>query len=590
MTTGRKLALGLAVAALLVGGISWAVLHSAELHLVNGLSFPVVVTVDGTPHTLEPGSRKVLSGLTSGAHELVATRADGKDVERLTPQLSLSDANVYSVLGAAPVERATVYYGTPGSTPEPQTQSACGGPPFQVFDVNFAFEEPPRTVEVPSGSSYSSRTVLRLSGEGLAGCLASPRVEPVALAELAAKVAAVTPTHDERRALLSFSGEAFARGGHPERALEQAKALLDDPASTLEDHRVVQDLFGAAHQRESLIERYRARFEAKPGAEAAYLYARLLDAADALPVVDAALKDAPDDPWLHRTRLWCADQLLHWDDVVVESGFFEKHAELKDVQGWAFVLRMRALVALGRGGEALDGLKAKLDGEPRWSPADAILVERVAARAGAKPWVEPFSRVSDPASSASERALFKYFYELSAGHPSPARPPGQTLNAFEVLEAARRNPTQALEKLKALGSTQQLYFVPEQAWVLLAEAWRVGDDAAADKLSRFAQGGGDGAALKRFIDAGDEAGLRDATQEARLALLLARSRTLAARGDADGAKATEARLEANDPLKGLAVLALTEWKRQDAPKAEAVQQLQQTGALPGSMRTVPKRK
>ena len=593
MTSGRKLALGVGVAALLVVGISWAVMHAAELHLVSGLSFPVTVTVDGKPHRLEPGSRVVLSGLTSGAHELVAAREDGKELERLTAQLSLSDANVYSVLGAAPVERATVYYGKPGSTPEPQTQSACAGPPFQVFDVNFAFEEPPRTVEVPSGSSYSSRTVLRLSGDGLGACLVSPRVEPLALAELAAKVAALTPDHDERRALLTWSGDAFARGGHPERALEQAKVLADDPAATLEDHRVVQDLYRAAGQLESLIERYRARFEAQPTAEAAYLYARLLDAADALPVVDGALKDAPDDQWLHRTRLWCADQLLHWDDAVAETGFFEKHAELKDVQGWTTLLRMRALVALGRGGEALDVLKAKLDGEAHWSTGDAVLVERVAARAGVKPWVEPFSRVGDPSASPSERQLFKYFYELSAGHLNPARPSAQKLNTFDVLEAARKNPAQALQKLNALAPAQELYVMPEMAWVLLGEAWRVGDDAAADKLSRFAQGGGDGALLKRFIDDGDEHGLRDATLEARLALMLARSRALAARGDAQGAKAMEARLEAADPLRGLAVLAVTEWKTQAAPKAEAVQQvqeLQQSGALPEGMRAAPRRK
>ncbi|MEW6433178.1 MAG: hypothetical protein AB1730_16870 [Myxococcota bacterium] len=593
MTAGQKRALGAVVAVLVVLGITWATVTSASLHVVSGLSFPVVVTVDGKPHRVEPGNRLVLSGLLPGAHELVTRRDDGFEVEQLTAQLGLIDDNVYNVLGAAPLERVTVYYGSPGSTPEPQSQSGCATASFQAYDVNLVFEEPPRTVEVPQGASYASRTVLRLAGEGLPSCLSSPRVEPLAQAELAAKVAAVTPSADERRALLYRGGDAFARAGRPERAVALAQALLDDPKSTLEDHRLVQDLYRAAGRLDELVERYRTRFEQQPSAASAYLYARLADAPEALRVVDAALGDAPKDTWLHRVRLWCADQLLRWDDVVAEADFFLARDDVKDAHPWAQMLRLRALVGLGRAGEALEDLKRRLDGEKRWSAEDAVLVERVAARAGQRPWVDPFTRLGDPSAQGAEREMFKYFYELSAGHQRVARPPSATLATFDVLAAARTNPAQALTRLKALDPAQELYLLPEQAWVLLAEAWRVGDAPAAERLSRFAPGAGDGLGLKKFIDEGDERPLRDATLEGRLASMLARSRTLAARGDAEGAKAMAARLEAADPLRGLAVLALTEWDAEARPEEETVQQLKQlqpSGALPDSMRTAPRRK
>ena len=592
MATMTTKALAGGAAVLLAMGGGFYALGFGELHVVNGLSTPVVVTVDGEAHRVEADARVVVGRFRAGAHELAARREDGAELEHVTAVLSGADTNVYSVLGAAPLERATYFYGpAAGQAAEPQVESACGGPSFRAYEVDFPFQEPPSSVQVSQGSTGStSRTVLRLEPGGLAACLNSVRVEPLKLAELAARVLAVSRSAEERRFLLRYAGDAFARAGQPERTMALARPLLDDPKATREDHRVVQDLAQSAHREDEVLGRYRSRYEAEKSAENAYLLARLVDLPEALSLADAALATAPDDAWMHRIRLWAAAGLLRWADALVEADWFLSHGSEKETHGWAVQTKVRALVGLGRVGEALALLRQELDGLPRWALDDAVLVERVAARAGTPPWVEPFSRVVRPEDTGTERALFRYFYEMSVGRAAVPRPEKAGLAAFDILELARNQPAQALARVAALAESQELYLTSEQAWVLLAEAWRTGQDAAAKRLARYTPSAGDGVAFRRFITEGDERALRDAQPEGRAALLLARLRALEAAGDLDGAAAMRARLEAADPLKGLAVLAADGWAQEGRPAKEDVRGLTQSGALPEAMTGRPRGK
>jgi hypothetical protein len=592
MASLRTKAMAGGVAAVLAMGGGFYALGWNQVHVVNGLSAPVVVQVDGTPHRVLPDARVEVGRFRAGTHELVALREDGRELERVTATVAAFGTNVYSVLGAAPLERSVVYYSGSGATArEPQVVSSCGGPSFQVYDVDHPFEEPPSSVEVSQGTSGSvSRSVLRLDHGGLGACLNSTRVEPLKLAELAARVLAVSASPEERRGLLRYAGDAFSRGGQPERAMALAQPLLDDPKATREDHRVVQDLAQLAGRDVQVTEKYRARYEADRSAENAYLLARLVDLPEALSLADGALAASPDDGWLHRIRLWALSGLARWPEALVEADWFLDHPDEKEARPWALQVKVRALVAQGRAADALAVLKKELDGEAHWGLDDAVLVERVAARAGTPPWTDPFTRVARPEDSATERELFKYFYELSIGRKGLVRPPKAGLVAFDILEAARNEPATALQRIQGLAADQELYLTSEQAWVLLAEAWRVKNDAAAARLVRFAPGSGDGTALKRFLLEGEERGLRDAQPDSRCAVLLARARTLEASGDAAGAKAMVARLEAADPLRGLAVLAVEGWSQHGQPAAEAVRQIKQSGALPAEMQGRPRGK
>jgi hypothetical protein len=575
MATMRTKALAGGVAVVLAMGGGFYALAWNELHVVNGLSVPVVVQVDGTPHRVLPDARVVVGRFRAGVHELVALREDGRELEKVSAALSANDTNVYSVLGAAPLERSLFFYSPGGSTaPEPQVTSACGGPSFQVFDVDHPFEEPPSSVQVSQGASGStSRSVLRLDPGGLGACLNSTRVEPLQLAELAARVLAVSASPEEKRGLLRYAGDAFARGGQPERAMALAQPLLDDPKATREDHRVVQDVAQMCGREAQVTEKYRARYEADRGAENAYLLARLVDLPEALALADAALATSADDAWLHRIRLWALSGLGKWPEAQAEADWFLARAPDPDTRPWALAV-----------------LKQEMDGEKRWGLDDAVLVERVAARAGTPPWTDPFTRVARPETSAHERELFRYFYELSIGGRSATRPDKAGLAAFDILEAARTDPATALQRIQSLAPQQELYLTSEQAWVLLAEAWRVKNDAAAARLSRFAPGSGDGTAFKRFLADGDERGLRDAQLDGRAALLLARARALEAAGDAAGAKAMRERLDAADPLKGLAVLSADGWAHRGQPAAEDVRQIKQSGSLPAELKGRPRGK
>lgn len=589
---GRNAALGVAAAAVAVamaGG--WYGCTFNQLHLVNGLPVPVVVEVKGTAHRVEPGARVKAGRFHAGALELVARREDGQEVERVTASLAASGTNVYSVLGAAPLTVATFFYGPTGTAPEPQVTSSCAGPSFRVYDVDHPFEEPPATIQVSSKTAGTQRrTVLRLDDGGINRCLAGTRVDALPLAELAAKVTAVAPEPDVKRTLLRYAGDAFARAGKPERAVALVAPLLEDPKATVEDHRLVQDLFRSAGRSRELLERYQARHEAQHTAESAYLFARLAEPTLALATVEEALQKAPEDGWLHRIRLWCLDLLTDWPRALAEAEWFLAHPELEDAAAWAREVKVRALVAQARGAEALELLEAGLDAQPRWALEDGILVDRVARAAGVKPWTDVLGRLSRPEDSATEKELFRYFFEVSAGWPSPARPARARLEAFDVLEASRTNPTLALSRVEALPADRELYFTPEAAWVLLGEAWRVGNQKATARLAGYVQGAGDGTELKRFLTDGDEAGLRDAPPQARLALLLARARALMARGDTEGAKALVKRLEAADPLRGLAVQAVTAWESQDRPKPEAERALQRSGSLPEGLKAGTRRK
>jgi hypothetical protein len=589
----NKKVIALIVAGVVGLGAIWYLNSTAQVYAVNPLPLAVTVTVDGKAFPLEPGARAELGRLSTGEHSLSATRtADGKQLEQLTINTSSSGTNVYAVFGAAPLSLDAIFYATDrANAPEPRRTSQCGKPAFQVHHADYAFEEPPSSIEMPSGSSVTQKTVLRLHNGGYAGCIMAPSPDPLAMAELTLKVTGALDKPDEQRQLTWWAVELLGRAGQKQRALELVEPIASDPKASIDDHRAFQDLMRSLGRRTDLEARYKARYAADATAQNAYLSARVLDAKASLAVAEAALVKWPDDVYLHRSRMWNLDLLGDATNALAEAEWMLKLPKKDDdtsMRDFVRTLKVRSLVSLGRAAEAVDFLKSELEPTKEWSFADAILVERTARAARLRPWVAPFSRIARKAGTGStgeEEAMFRYFYDLSLGGTTPSKPAvlnGTGFAAFDVLDAAQANPAQAITKLAALDASQDVYMSPEQAWVLLVEAWRVGNEAAAKRVAGYVQGAGDTDAAREFINGSeyDEGALRDAQPEARAALLLGRARTLESRGDHEGADAMLAQLRRADPLEGLAVRAATAWAvKAAAPAPQAHTRIREAGKV-----------
>jgi len=125
-----------------------------ELDIVNGLARGVVVNVNGTDWSLEPGGNARVP-LHTDRVRITTRTLDGQRIEDFSESIPLSaQAAVYDVASAASLIEWTAIYGNVTRPPDRQ----LGARRWMPTDANFRFTEPPHSVE--GSGSGSTRSVL----------------------------------------------------------------------------------------------------------------------------------------------------------------------------------------------------------------------------------------------------------------------------------------------------------------------------------------------------------------------------------------------------------------------------------------------
>jgi hypothetical protein len=525
-----------------------AMFVSADVWAVNGLPFDIEVEVNGTRETLRPDQYARLGSFPRGTLELVARTTDGRELERTT-STAVASTNVYNPLGAAPVAILTIIYSSSSfageAAPAPSIQ--CGSA-FIATNADYPFTEPPRSISMDSKAGRVSRIGIILPPGGFKRCLG--QLEPARSVEFLLDIARVSPGR-EGRAWKWLAARQLAESGNHVRARELAGRLMED-APDLEDHRMYQTVAQQLGD-PTLVETYRLRRERDPSPENTYLLARVLRGKDAWPLVERL---EGDDPWLHRSRLWTAAKLHHFEIAAEEARWCLKNGD-PDLGPFCAEQGARALISLGKAEEALQLVEQTFRDAARLHNDEVVLLLRTAELAKRKPAYDPLTKLPD--SSVEGRR----YVTLMKGDASPS----PDLNdPFKTLQLAAKDPAAVMTRLETY-PTEAQEFSRELAALMAAEALRVHRPGVAARLAPFVAFDVPLRELEAWILYGDgDPDLEDLDQEVHAAVVFARARRLESLGDDQGAKLMYRRVPTIDVLNGLAARAMTNWPAPPPPK------------------------
>ncbi|MDP1830056.1 MAG: hypothetical protein Q8L48_42730 [Archangium sp.] len=528
---------------------------SGDLWVSNGTPLEVEVSIDGSTFLIEPGANQEVGRFGAGARELVTRRKrDGLELDRRTVIFQRTMTHVYNVLGAAPVTLSTIIYSTHnpinGGTP-PVESSMCGND-FLSSDVHYVFKEPPRSIQMEKRSGDLRKVVLSIDPGGFTRCLQQLGPQPSLAAAFAARLAPVLEDAGARASMAWFAATLYAREGDAPTALALATPLLEGDDS-VETHRSYQGVLQSLGRDWQAKQTYRLRFEGDRSETNAYLYARLLGSKEALALLEPWAKGS--NPWVHRSLLWHHGVLGQHEAALEESEWCLAHVDAQDVQRpGCLEQRARALVGLGKASLAMTGLEDEYEKFPQLTFDVALLLDRVARKAERKPRFATFARLP---TRGTDAAIYRLFYDLSLGGPPPKN--NSAYRGFTVLEEARTNPRQALERLDA--DAEGLRYVGQElATLLLGEALRTRQRSASRKLYNLLPPGVPLADLEAWVRDGEErVDLSDFEQTSRAAYYFARARRLESLGEREKADVFYREARQADLLEGLAVRALTDW-------------------------------
>ncbi|MFT3706246.1 MAG: hypothetical protein QM817_01140 [Archangium sp.] len=516
-----------------------AQLVSSTVWAVNGLGFPIEVEVNGTRLRVEPDQAVNFGNYRRGTTEFVTRSIDGRELERRAQQVTERNT-IYNPFGAAPVAAVHTTYVSSSSSlaSEPATLALYCGTLFVGTRSEDVFIQSPSNVSVSSlGRAVTRESITVLAG-GFRRCVRE--LEWQRAADLLLELAGVFDG-DEARSLKWLAARLLAGGGNRLRARQVAESIMGGSPG-FDDHRSYQSVAKSLGDTTPLIARYRERYEADRTSANLFLYARLLPAAEAWPLVEQLESD--EEP-LHRVRLWAAVNLKRFEDVVAEARWCLANGTGRDFcaeQG------ARALVSLGKAEDALRLLESRVGSEPIDTEL-AINLSRTADVAGKKPEFDPLSRL---ARAATEQRLVT----LLKGDPSPA---AAFDDPFGIVVLAQTDPGATLTKLER-DPGLSLLFSRELTALLTAEALRNHKVGLASRLGGFLAFGVSLQTLQRWILYGEgDLALDDLDQNVRAAVWLARARQLEALGEDREAQAAYREVGKTDVLHGLAFRALSKW-------------------------------
>ncbi len=548
------LAVAFALVAVIGVGL-WRWSRFNDLWLVNALPVAVEVSIDGkrSVQLAANTGREKVEGLGVGTH-VVVVKHGGRELETtLVFVLGGSHELVYNVGGAAPLAWEKIAYTTRATGQEPQWTLYCGRRFVVLGSIDHVFVEPPRSVSVKGGGTVY-RTHLTVYEGGLKTChswaLDRGTVEMwLDLQRLEAKLDA---------SKVVDVVEELARQGD----LREAQLLLEqamEEKSGFELRRVHEQLLIASDQTEKARELYaREAADEKAADVDLYLSAVLKAPDERIAFLDEALQRFPRSAYLRWLKGQTLDREGQSDKAIAEYELAETARE-KDLEWWLFASHARALLHANRKAEAW-ALAASLYKDS--ASLDGALAYARVARATGNSEAGWDAKLKPQAQRWGQALLDLPVTPVKTGANEKDWDPASFKKARELIQLTVRQTTVAKKTyvpplgalaLVAKASDSELRLLPDDVvWLLLTEAWRVGDSVAATKLSRQATGATaprlDDAAT--FIATGQLSPRLDLASDTVLGVLwLARARRLATLGeDAAPALALARRFDAYGTL------------------------------------------
>lgn len=440
------------VALAIVGTVlafGWSV-DRVHVMVYNGLSRPVVATVDGKRVELQPKAHADVT-VGSGGDIAVATQTlDGEAVESFRAPVDRSETQlVYNVAAAIPLRQWTAVYGNVAPVPPvlvaPQRWSAAS--------VDFLFASPPDRIDSKSGGG--TRTVLDAADDMAPEFYTNDIADKSALAMAA--LAHVRYDVPDSRYLMSWLALGSTMPGFDAAfAARRARFPMDIVAMRAEQNIAT----GAAH--EAVCAKHRALAEASPDSgDLAYLATRCQHEGDAR---DKAFEEGfrrwPASPWFANAAASSFSQHARYADALAAYRVaMDKSPSLRQLIA-AEAYRMERLV------------------DPAAASRD---MEKIA---GISPWVGSMLRLEDTAHPVEGE--YRSLSLLSAGKLDEAvkAASGTAMEAHVLrMAAASRGASAALRaRADKLGPNDG---IDEQTvWLALAH----GDDATHPTIAGILDG------------------------------------------------------------------------------------------------------
>jgi tetratricopeptide (TPR) repeat protein len=526
----------LVIAGVLVIGIGaalWRYSRFNSVHAVNGLEVAVDVTLDGVTRQVLATGRVEFRDVPAGTH-MVTVKLKDVELERtLVFVKGGGHDQVYNVGGAAPLVWERIAYSTYRSNQVPQFTVYCGHRFVEVESVDYAFVEPPKTISTKGGGTLY-KTHLTVEQGGLKACQSWALDQGTQ--EMWADWQRLEARIDPKKTL--YAVEEYARQGD----LREAQVLLEqvlkvEPTVTL--HSIYESVLLASDQLEKAKAKY-ARSAHDPGASDVDLFyaARLLPMDERLAFLDQALLRFPQSGYLLYARALTLDRkgdsaraLESYElaeanpppalELNVTEGHLSALLRLKRyAQAWAIAeVAYRDTTSI-EGAVSYANIAAVTGRSADWSSklkphqlqwASALLGDT--GGLGLSDLGKKADKATEPESFRTARDVIQLTFEASGKTPAPLGALSQVVRASDSV-------------LRLLPDTI--------VWLLLTEAWRVGDTAAAARLVKHAAGY-DAPRVDealRFIATGELTLQLEKSSDAMLAVLwLARGRRLATLGD-----------------------------------------------------------
>jgi hypothetical protein len=504
-----RLWLSVLVAIAVALGVSLPIYRRAtrnDVHVVNGLSYPVRVTIGPQAIEVPSGQRKELHALEAGTTLPVdVANANGGRVEQgLIFVRGGGRTVIYNVGGAAPVVDSLIVYSEHPSDSPPQPHVHCGERVIELDAIDYEFVTPPQSISVDSNSGPVRKTVVSVHG-GVEGC------EGWAL--------------DKNRDELFEELLAIDRG-HQELEPRTRLAALDAHVSAHPDdvgaHRALQTLLESHGLEELARSRYRDAGRRPDASEIdRYLWARIAPAPERGAVLEEALKRFPDSPWLHWIAVYRREAKDDWEGALKEVERIERTKPPEELASQVASAHVRTLLYLGRPKDAYEVgtryLTERKDLDPSFGCAFTV-----AARASQK---------TVDLSSAMLPPVQRWVGVVSGEFKPEARTSDPLQSLTLLLKDALQDPEPALRTAQDASEYDLMLAGAPILLPLLYEAWRTGDPVST-RLERVVAGQVDFPRRLHFILSGAlDPELEELAVEDRAGLWLARGRFLEGTGE-----------------------------------------------------------
>ena len=175
----------LLLGALLIGASVYLAAQHNNVHVLNGLPFPIMAQAGKLEAVEVPAMGMVTLDVPKGKLPFKA-QARGKKIDEAEINVtSGTDVIAWNVLGASPLTRLPIVYGDTSNAHE-QREYFCGQSVVVLETVDYPFEDPPGTVKLAKNQKTATRNEVKLLDGGVYACIAylleNRSLESVALA------------------------------------------------------------------------------------------------------------------------------------------------------------------------------------------------------------------------------------------------------------------------------------------------------------------------------------------------------------------------------------------------------------------------